>query len=377
MPDEIFEGYGAPNQTAANNEGRDAFDDTVERGKEVKCPNCGGNMVFDTETQSLKCEHCGTVDKFARSDDVKEIDIEKAFDSAEKWEKTVVVRCENCGAKIVIGSDEVAKECPYCGTSQIKRTEEISGIKPNAVYPFILNGDVAEQYAKKWAKRRIFAPHKFKKSIEAKNFHGVFEPGFTFDSDTCSRYSGSLGETRTRVVGSGKDRHTETYIHWKHVSGTFVHFFDDVTISATNASGDFSRLLPFKRDSIKVYEKKFLAGFQANHYSRDIHRCWGDAKSIMDDKIKKMILDEYNCDTVGSDFRVTTSHRSVTYKYVLYPVYRLNYNYGNKSYPVAVNGQTGTVSGKTPISPVRVVIAVVLGICAAVALYLLYSNGNV
>ena len=44
------------------------------------------------------------------------------------------------------------------------------------------------------------------------------------------------------------------------------------------------------------------------------------------------------------------------------PVYRLNYRFKKKDYNVAVNGNTGRITGKTPVSPLRVTIAVLLGL---------------
>ena len=54
-------------------------DDTEELERKdtayVKCPGCGANMVFDPITQTLKCEHCGTIEDFSKSKEVKELDI--------------------------------------------------------------------------------------------------------------------------------------------------------------------------------------------------------------------------------------------------------------------------------------------------------------
>ena len=378
MAKDVFDEYSEVKNTslASDDSGYDEFNDSVDRGKEVKCESCGGNMVFDPETQMLKCDYCGATLDFEKDKKVSENNIEKAFSTAKKWDNAVVVRCENCGAKVVIESDEVAKECPYCGTSQIKRTDEIVGLKPTAVYPFMIKADDAEAIAKKWAKKKLYAPIKFKKEIEAKNFHGVFEPGFTFDSNTFSSYSGVLGKTKTRTVGSGKNRRVETYVQWFHVSGTYTTFFDDVTISASNetAQKQFNKLMPFNKDTIRVYEKRFLAGYQANHYTKDIHVCWGEAKGVMDARIRELIIGQYDCDHVQS-LNVSTTHKDVTYKYVLFPMYRFNYTFKNKKYDIAVNGSTGKVVGKTPVSVWKVLITIGIAIAIAAGLYILYRLG--
>ncbi len=365
--------------STSNDRGFESFKEPEEQGKIVKCPSCGGNMTFDPATQTLYCEYCGNRVDFEKDKEVKEIAIEKAFAAAEKWNDAVTVRCDNCGAKVVISANEVATRCPYCGTAQIKKTEEIAGIKPNAVYPFTVTEQGAEDCAKRWCKKRLFAPRKFKKQIAADNLKGVFQPCFTFDSDTFSTYDGRVGKRRTRTVGTGKNQRTETYIEWKIISGTFSRFFDDVTIAAAKEFDQkkLNKIMPFNINTIAVYEKKYLAGYVANHYDKDVKTAWIEAKSTMDSIIRKAIIAQYNCDVVDY-LNVSTNHQNVTYKYVLLPIYFLSYKYRKKQYGLFINGNTGKVSGKTPISPLRVAIAVLLGLGALIGiLYFIARNGAV
>ena len=60
------------------------------------------------------------------------------------------------------------------------------------------------------------------------------------------------------------------------------------------------------------------------------------------------------------------------------PVYVGNYNFNKKLYNFYVNGDTGKVWGKTPKSPLKIAIAVLLGIALVagiVALYYFYNGG--
>ena len=102
-----------------------------------KCDGCGANMVFDPETQMLKCPHCGSVKDFEKSNAVEEIDVLKAFGNGETWkDDSSVYRCENCGAVVVLASGQTATRCPYCETAHVVKSNETAGLKPNAVYPF-------------------------------------------------------------------------------------------------------------------------------------------------------------------------------------------------------------------------------------------------
>lgn len=342
----------------------------------VKCPSCGSNMIFDPESQMLYCEHCGTKRSFEQDLKASEIDLIAGFNCEKTdWnEKDVsVFKCDNCGAKVVLNADETAKICPFCGTAHVKKSEELAGLKPNAVLPFLFGADKASKYSETWAKKRIFAPKKFKKSLNSDNVKGVYSPCFTFDSKTTSFYRGRIGKTYTRTVGSGKNQHTETYTVWKNISGTYYDNFNDILVSAGSKINQktVDKLSPYDTDSSKEYKENYLLGFMAYHYDKSIEDCWGTAKGKMDAAIRRSILSQYSYDTVDY-LNVSTTHEAVTYKYVMIPVYVGNFNYKKKLYNFFVNGVSGKVSGKTPVSALRVLIAVGLGLAAAAGIAFLF-----
>lgn len=341
----------------------------------IKCQACGSNMVFDPESQMLFCEHCETKVSIESSKQVSEIAIETAFSQTEVWSDTAVLTCSNCGASIAVSREEVALCCPYCGTSHIKKTEEICGVKPSALYPFLITKENAEVIAKNWARKKLFAPRKFKKDLVANNLRGIYQPCFTFDSQTFTFYDGRLGKRKTRTVKTKNGYKTQTYIEWYNVRGSISLAYDDITITASEniKQSTMQKLMPFKHDTICAYEKKYLAGFIANHYDKDVRKSWAEAKVVMEGDIKNAILRKHNCDVVGH-LNTSTTHSNVTYKYVLLPIYHLNYHYKNKSYEVNVNGSTGRVLGKSPVSPLKVLIAIAVGAAAFFGLYYLFKG---
>ncbi len=341
----------------------------------IKCPHCGGNLIFDPNKQTLYCEHCGSEEAIEKNTDVMENDILDGFEKAERVKsgEQAVYKCRNCGAVVVINSDENAVICPFCSTTHIVKEGSFEGLKPQVVVPFRFGGAAASEYAKKWAKRRIFAPRKFKKTLNEENMHGVYEPCYTFDSQTESTYVGRVGDRHTRTVGSGKNARTETYVVYRNVKGNYDRFYDDVLVS-NNANFDQSKinaLSPFDLSGQCVYEHKYLSGFSAEAYQKDLKDGWQDAKAIIDKRIYKEIVRSLKCDVVDY-LNISTMHTNVTYKYILLPVYLMNYRFKGKDYNVMINGSNGNVKGKTPLSPIRVAIAVILGVIILVGLMLLY-----
>ncbi len=343
----------------------------------AKCPNCGSAMVFDPETQGLKCEHCGSTSTIEKNFAEIENDITKGFAEAEKWsaDEQVTYKCQNCGAVVVLSSDEEASICPFCQTTHVAKEGTFDGIRPHMVIPFQLGAEVASQKAKKWAKGRLFAPRKFKKNISIDKIKGVYEPCFTFDSNTFSTYQGKVGDRRTRTVGSGKNRRTETYVVYRNVRGSHAYFFNDVMV-ATNENfkqNDLNSLAPFDTKEACVYEKKYLSGYMADGNQVNLDDSWADAKVIMNGAIRQQIINKLHCDVV-SYLNVSTGHSDVTFKYLLLPIYTLAYRFKKKNYLLRVNGSTGKVRGKTPVSPLRVAIASILGVALAVLLVWFFMN---
>lgn len=344
----------------------------------AKCPGCGSNMVFDAESQCLLCHHCGTKKEFVTDAVAEERSLSDAFGKGDCWreEEAAVFSCDNCGAKVVLSRGETAKICPFCGTAHVRKSEELAGLKPNALIPFSISGDEAVDFSKKWAKRRFYAPRKFKKKIDTDSVKGVYTPCFTFDSYTSSVYSGRIGQTHTRVRGSGKNRRVETYVVWQNISGSYFDAFDDVLVTAGTKLDQkkLTKVMPYGTDKGRVYEEEFLLGFMAYHYDRDITECWGNAKSMIDKEIERRILSRYTYDRIAY-FNVSTRHDRVTYKYIMLPVYVGNYNYNKKVYNYYVNGETGKVWGKTPLSVFKIAGTVILGLGILAALIWIFFGG--
>ena len=322
-----------------------------------KCPNCGNNLKFNPKTQKLFCEYCDTSVDFTQNSNYRELDIRTAFvTEMNSWDDSAkVFACANCGAQVVLEKTETASSCPFCGTPHVLPTKEHAGLKPNVVVPFCVDKESAVDNLKKWARRKFFAPRKFKKTFLPEKLSGVYMPCFTFDTDTSSTYDGKIGIHRTRTVGSGKNRRTETWTEWRYIRGTFNRFFDDITITAASKLDQKSldKLGGYSSTNNRVYDDSYLFGFMAYRNERSVEDCWQEARQDVDSILRREILSQYRHDVVAY-LNVGTVHQGVTYKYSLLPVYVGNYKYGKKIYNFVSNGVTGVSTGKYPLSPIRV-----------------------
>ena len=92
--------------------------------------------------------------------------------------------------------------------------------------------------------------------------------------------------------------------------------------------------------------------------------------------MKSAILFRYDYDTVVS-FNLDFQCRNTTYKYLLLPVYVGYCGWKKKLYHFFVSGHNGKVTGKTPVSPLKVGITVLFGLAVltGIVFLVLWFNG--
>ncbi len=341
-----------------------------------KCDSCGGELLFNPAIKMLECPFCGSTKEVDLSKFTKELDFATLLKQDNTWSNdTHVFKCVNCGAKEVLAKNEISTHCSFCGTSNVVEVKELSGVKPTGLLPFTIDKENASVCAREFKKKKLFAPNDFKKDRNQQDVSGIYSPVFTYDTFTYTNYSGKLGKryTTTRRV-NGKTV-TSTHVRYFYISGVCEKTFDDVAIVASNnITQDYlDNLQPFDTNNSNKYEDTFLFGFKANQYTKDGVSCWNDAKKVINEDIKAKILSRYNYDIV-SYISLDTDYDDITFKYLLLPIYVGYYNYKNKLYNFYVNGTTGKVTGKTPISIVKVsililIIMIMIGICV-----LMYYN---
>lgn len=356
---------------------------TVEQTQVNQCSSCGGNTTFDPTSGTLKCPFCGTENDIEKTrQNAIEHDFLQALETEDhSWDdEKRVFKCENCGAETLLDKDKVADFCSFCGSSHITTSTHHAGIKPALVIPFQVSRDEAVDKFKAWMKKRYFAPSKLIQSYKLNKLAGAYIPYWTFDAQTNSSFIVQIGtyyyvtETRT-VIEDGKSKQVSEQvrkIRWRTESGHYREFFDDVLVKASRnvASGLIDKIEPFQLTGLLDYKTEYLSGFLAERYSIPLKEGWSDAKAIIDHRITDGIQGQVRGDVVQV-VSVSSDYKEITYKHILLPIWISSFHFNNKVYRFLVNGQTGKVSGKSPVSAVKVTIVSLIVIVIIVVILLL------
>lgn len=343
-----------------------------------KCPNCGATLTFDPKTGMIHCEYCGYISELPKmqvEDTIMELDFESEMnkESFEWGTQKKSVECKQCGAVTIYDALETAAVCPFCGSTNVMPAANDKSIAPGGVCPFAVTKEKAGENFTIWLKKKWFTPKKAKKSALPDAFKGVYLPYWTYDAETTSNFTARAGYDYTVRDRDGKT-HTET--DWRRVSGVYEEFIDDQTVMASKRDDNFvvKKCEPFKLSKLVPYSPQIVAGFAAERYSIGLKEGWDIAQneihSKLNSNIQSYVKSEWRCDRVSS-VKFSTIYSNITYKYVLLPAWISSFRFKEKVYQFAVNGQTGKVGGKAPVSAFRVILAVLLGIAVCVGLYYL------
>lgn len=351
------------------------------------CKSCGGNMVFDPDSGSLKCPYCGNIEKIENEKKaIEEYDINSIDENAHNdWgHETKVIQCSSCGAQIVLSENSTAQFCAFCGSSHILKNDANSGIVPESLVPFKITRDSAALSFKKAIKKKFFAPNKLKTDHQMQKLNGVYIPHWTYDCDTYSDYRAEAGTyyyvTETVYVQeNGKTvakNQQVRKIRWRYVNGEYSKYFNDVLVNASkqvdnhlinNLGYDLSELLPYKPE--------YLSGYLAERYSIGLKDGWNIARSEVDSILEGDIRREIHADEIRN-LNINTSCSKVKFKHLLLPIWISAYTYKNKLYNFMVNGQTGKVNADAPISIFKVGAVVLITAAIAFLLFFLYKNNH-
>jgi len=348
---------------------------------EFPCEQCGGKLAFEPGTTSIKCQYCGHVNAVPESSDedraaaVHEQDLEATLaslrnaETSADVEETKTLKCDSCAAEFSWDESVSADNCPFCGSPIVTDPKTNRHIKPQALVPFQLNEQAAQEKLQKWLGSLWFAPNDVKRYAYTQGkLVGMYVPYWTYDAQTWSTYDGERGIAyqepyTTRDSDGNTVTRYRTRIDWTPVSGSVDRFFDDVLVLASGSLPQkyALRLKDWDLQKLEPYRDQYLAGYRSEVYQVDLENGYARAREHME----KVIYKDVTYDIGGDRQRVhhiNSRYEDLRFKHILLPVWMNAYRYGGKSYNFLVNGQTGEVQGARPWSWVKIGIAVVIGL---------------
>lgn len=338
------------------------------------CPSCGGEAQWNPAKNALVCPYCGTVAPGELKSDgsgIQEHDLVLALrnmgDEARGWqaEKTSV-KCQSCQAITVFDPTKVSQRCDFCGSSSLIPSTDIKApIRPESLLEFKVSEVQVREKVREWYGNRWFAPNALKSRALTDRVHGIYLPYWTFDAQVHADWTADAGyyyyETESYTDSDGKRQTRQVRkTRWVPASGQLDHFFDDELVAASKGVPEelLKKIEPFPTtENLKPYDPGYLSGWVVEQYQIDLVAGAERSRGQMQSKTESMCASEVPGDT-HRNLNVQADYSAQTFKHLLVPVWVLSYNYGSQVYQVVINGYTGKIAGKHPLSWIKIALAV-------------------
>lgn len=323
-----------------------------------KCPNCGGGLTFDPDSQKFECEYC--LSRFNQEEleqmspdegeEQTEPSVEEAHGSGEKEGAVpVLYLCPSCGAEIVTDETTAATFCFYCHNPVVLQGRLDGAYEPDYVLPFAVEREKAKEIFLGWLKKKRFVPSDFYAPEQIEKMTGVYFPYWLYSCQVDGKMEAEA--VRLRVWDSGNMRYTETQKFDVSREGRMK--VDHVTRNALKKADKqlVEGVMPFDLKKMKPFSMSFLSGFMAEKRDMEQGQFKEEIETEVQDFAKNSLrssVGAYNSVNVRSQ---RAQIRNPRWNYALLPVWTLTYKgkKDGKIYYFACNGQTGKICGKLPV----------------------------
>ncbi len=318
---------------------------------EHKCPSCCATLPFNPVSQKWDCEYCGSSYTI---EDLQKLEVnEKLNEEVEVIKDIDVYKCSSCGAEVVADDTTAATFCVYCGNTSILKDKLQGALKPSFIIPFKNTKEEAKASFRKSSKGKIFAPKEFSSVENIEKLTGVYIPFWLYDCKIKAEISGTGTNIRTWSTGNYRYTKKDVYSFERGADMEFERVPVDGSIKFDNKI--MESIEPFKYEDLVDFNMSYMSGFIAEKYDVDDKQAYADAKERIVNTAQstlKSIGKQYSRVYIASHNEDIDIQKT---EYVLLPVWMLNIKYRGKSYPFAMNGQTGKLVGDVPVQKLKVV----------------------
>jgi hypothetical protein len=300
---------------------------------------------------------------------------------------SVTFACGQCGAGLAFEGVRT-QTCPYCASPNFVERPAASE-QPDPVFVVAFTGDSewARQRLATWLGRRsVFADSALKRA-RIEDIRGVYVPAYLYSAVARTDYTASIGEHYTKTEtyehtdAEGKTEkrtRTVTRTEYRPLAGRHVGYCTDVIVSASAGLDNvtLSAVEPFDLRQLRRFSPAVVTGWIHEEFSRTADDCRrmsrSDAFDTIGDKLRRFMPGDSYSDLV---WRTSVEWESLDPMLVPVWIFAVRYRDDKPPLRIAINGQTGKVAGKAPLSAWKVGVALAL-LLAVIGAILLIVHGN-
>ncbi|MCI4671206.1 MAG: hypothetical protein MRZ79_23910 [Bacteroidia bacterium] len=329
------------------------------------CPRCGKRMTYEGGKKALKCRNCGYKRELGINTDqvqnhpltagIRWGDFSKGMGLDLK-----AFKCGSCNAITTVFEKEEPGSCVFCNSKKWEESDQLKKVlEPYGMMPFIISQQSAIDKLKKYLNPKArfplpsikwWYPRGIHNILEKENLRGVFVPVIYADIFNRTTWSGKANFKTYQKQGN---KYQEKRV-LEPVSGYWENFFtEQFQGDSKGLANQFQEILPYKIGNAIPFKSAHLQSWPVELYqSKEV-----DILKKIDKRINKRIEREAKSRSKGEgmkDLKIQSEKFLITLRHVIVPVWVATYTYRGKRFQFLVNGQSGKLTGKKPLSFTRI-----------------------
>lgn len=374
-----------------------------------KCPHCGSIMRFSPETQLLICDSCNSeIPVYDYNEDNITYEGAMSFeDDVRKFE------CPNCGSQVITETNTAMIKCNYCGDELAAIGMSSEDIMPEKIIPLNITERQAQDNVIGWWLRHESMPELDMRKMKME-FHDMYIPVWLYDVDTVATVKAlvdhdSIGINQDILSSSfavkSREKKEKTFYDYVRETNRITGKYQPLTRFSSLTSRDTSRAIseamsgtkdyfalsnynntekstssvvfkvlestfqkipylasshfsgerfhgiePYNYYGLKSFRTAYLSGHHAENYEFTHEEMLPHLKQ----RIQKYALEQCHTHVKGTvpggEIAHIMEEKAAIYPenvyYALVPIWICSYYYAGKKHYVYVNGQTGKTDGE-------------------------------
>lgn len=343
-----------------------------------KCPKCGATDIsLKIANGKLRCNFCRFEFDAAQLEDIEEVldNLDGltigsgAQDIEEESEDIITLKCESCGADVIISTAEsLQARCHWCRNTLSINNKIPNGAVPDIVLPFALSKEEARKHVEEFIKDRwFFADKRFRDEFTTENIFGVYLPYMVVDLKASASLQGE-GEVQTRsytiTINKVQKRFydADAYI----VNRDFDININDLTIESSQDKLDYkssadtknviNAILPFDTENAVKWNANYLKGFHSEKRDTNIAQLQAIVRQQAADIARVQAQDsiqQYDRGVRWEHENIQVHGQQWLSAYLPVWIYSYQKQAKGKLYYTAVNARTKETMGSIPLNYMR------------------------
>lgn len=347
---------------------------------------CGATDIStNTKTGRLRCNFCRhefELDLAPKDQDISTLEGTTmgtgAADIDKAAEDIVTVKCESCGAEVIIDTKTSTQaRCHWCRNTLSINNIIPNGAVPDVILPFKVTKSDAQKEIEKFVKQRKFFAHpKFTREFSTENICGVYLPYMLVDLNAHMRLWGEGQiETARYEVKDGDEKHTEYDADSYEVVRDFDILIDDLSIESSTDKLNYSAkdkttniinaIMPFDTENCVKFNSGYMKGYTSEKRDSNIEALRETIEAQSSDVARfaaKETIEDYDRGVrwEEEEYKIKGDSWKAAYLPIWLYSYMQKKNGKNLLHYVAVNARTKETMGSVPINFTKLFICSVL-----------------